>query len=176
MARYTPRRTDGLCPKCGKRPRSEGYGQAYCDECYAKYYSKRKMKRAGLPWCSVQMLEAMRILVLGEENDAPFQYLDEVHGRTINALVRNGWVHESIAFEGKDRPRYAITAAGQKAFEVYIDKRDYRIPLVRNPETCPRCGDRHKGYTRSGKKRSYCLACDAELKRILYRMKKDGAS
>lgn len=158
-ARYRKAPSKGICPICGSRASGTRRGHTYCDECDREYYSKRKTKRAGLPWCSRQMLFVLRLLNIARERKNPFVELPGVHGKTINALFRHQWITKVI--HSGSCPKYAITDEGVDAYNVYTQpKKSNRLDGI-----CSRCGIREKGHFKSGRPRSYCMQCSREMAR-----------
>ena len=42
---------------------------------------------------------------------------------------------------------------------------EYRIPEIKKGDICPKCGENERGFTASGKQRSYCTACEVARNR-----------
>lgn len=117
--------------------------------------------RANLPLCTQVMHEVMgRLIDVADKHDMPFIYLDGVHGRTLNALIRRDWIVRSVSNprEQLDRPRYKITGRGRHAHRIYgiptseYDQRHF-------DGLCPACRERPKIKTPGGADYGYCEPC-----------------
>ena len=86
------------------------------------------------------------------DDDAPFQYLNDFHMRTVNTLVERFFVFKS---PGLDGIRYKITGRGKMALKLYESPVEDR----RYDDVCPRCGNNPKHFYPNGRKYGYCLPC-----------------
>jgi len=115
-------------------------------------------QRANLPSCTNLMLDVMLLLIHIADNDLPYSTLDDVHGTTINALIKRDWIFPS---RGKidTRTFYMITGRGRKAATVYsCDTRRY-------DGVCPNCGKNPVYYFPGGSRSGYCKDCLHEYDR-----------
>lgn len=121
-------------------------------------------KRANLPLMTQRMMRVLQAMRAAKDADYPFVYLDNIHPRTVNALIRRGWIFQSEG-KGLDRDRYCITQAGLKALKVYE-----RPPERRWDRICPACGLRPKKVYPSGRLYGYCDECERKSKRRAYQL------
>jgi hypothetical protein len=125
----------------------------------------KQRHRQGLPVMSQKQMKILQDLRAAKRNDSPFQYLDDVHPKTLRSLTRNDWVFESKG-DDKDRTRYRITLRGEQALAVYE-----KPPRYRTDGICPQCNERPRRVDESGEVQPYCLECSRELGRKAYAKK-----
>jgi hypothetical protein len=107
-------------------------------------------QRRDLPPITPPMLRVLQDLRDAKAREYPFQPLDGVHKRTLNALIERYWI---FASDGLDGRRYTITEVGMKALKVY------EPTIQRRDGICPDCGVNPKRVRRSGKVDGYCRVC-----------------
>lgn len=118
------------------------------------YYVERK----GYPRVTQRMIAVLTTLRDYKQDGWSWVHLPEVHGLTINALVRHGLV---IYSDGLDGRRYQITAFGAQAL------RHYLTPVARRDDgLCPICGQAPRKVTMGGNKLAYCRDCYTRQQRI----------
>ena len=137
----------------------------------------KAFKRANLALCTIAMLDVLKLLREAHNNDNPFLYLDDVHGRTIRSLINRDWIVKSIAPKKIDRPRYKITGRGLKACAIYeIPSEEY--DARRWDGICCRCNERERGIYDNGKIKPYCDVCMSKMYKRKYALfgyqKKEG--
>lgn len=111
----------------------------------------KQRNRHGMTMSQKQM-GILQDLRAAKEAEFPWVYLDGVHARTLNSLLRFDWVAVSPGGE-LDRDRYRITHAGLKALKIF------EVPPRRYDGICPVCGVRPKQMMPSGQ-HGYCKECD----------------
>ena len=123
-------------------------------------------RRAGLPTCTINMLNVMKHIY---EKGNPFAYVNDVDPRTLRALIRRDWVIKSIGKKTLrsrtilDDTRYKLTGRGAKALQIYaIPPEEY--DERRWDGICCRCGERERGWYSNGKRMPYCKQCDSRIK------------
>lgn len=111
-------------------------------------------KRANLPNCTDKMLDVMQRCIDAEDCDLPYPTLDDVHGITINALLKRDWIFASYG-KKDNRTVYMITSRGRKAAAIYADE---NYDTRRFDDICPDCGEAPV-YYRNGNRTGYCKSC-----------------
>lgn len=127
-------------------------------------------RRASLPPVTATGIEVLKRLREAKQNDWPFIFLSDFHPRTLNALVRKGWIFRS---DGLDGTRYTITDAGGAALKVY------ERPSRNYDGICPTCRQRQRRVRKNGRLDSYCAECNLKRNRRRYalgwqRLRPDG--
>lgn len=88
--------------------------------------------------------------------------LDEVRRLTINVLLREGWIFESVGIDGS--VAYIITSAGERAARLgNLPKASHRRDGI-----CPRCCERPRRVRKTGKLAPYCQECESASSRRKY--------
>ncbi len=121
--------------------------------------SEWQRKIEGYARMTAIMFDVMVRLARRDAAGFPFDVLDGVHKRTIDAMIRRDWIFASKGIDGD--VLYKLTRRGKLAHRMY------RTPLEsrRYDGICPICGVRPKAYTRNGNCYGYCKECDREKRK-----------
>lgn len=121
-------------------------------------------RRNGLPTITARMQTILQRLRAAKDDGHPFIYLNDVHQRTLKALLERDWIFGSAASK-LDRTRYTITGRGEKALAVYERPSPRRLDGI-----CPMCGIHPK--KRYGERLyGYCGECGKIARRRQYNLK-----
>lgn len=107
---------------------------------------------------SARMLDALTVMRESEANDHPFVRLD-LHHVTRRALLERDWALES---PGDDGLRYRITGRGRTALKAY------EVRTHRTDGICPRCNERPRAVSRTGRLYKHCYPCHREMANLRY--------
>lgn len=127
---------------------------------YTPVSNWKQRRRHGMNM-SRRMLLLLQQMRQAKQDDWPWVILEGVHKRTINSLLKFGWVAASVGLDGT---RYSITVAGLKALSIFEQ------PPRRFDGICPACGIRPKQTKPNGRIYGYCVECEREHKRKQYHL------
>lgn len=114
--------------------------------------------RRGEPVMSSLMLDVLLRLQAALRDDTPFIHLENVHKRTLNALLCRDYI---FASPGLDGVRYKLTGRGEKAIQIYNAP-----PLRRSDGLCPTCGIHPIHHYSTGASAGYCKECASAYKNL----------